>query len=170
MPVRLALCALLGLVAALVDLLAVVGRHGALAGVPVLIVFTVSGAVPRHPVSWIWFVFCAIGFLILLALDSSDDVQRWGYFVPRTQRVSRRAGRMVSGQRIAVIAIVLALAVPIFIPSDSKNLLSRLFHNGGDGESGFGALTTTASAPAGSTRSLPCVANSSVSIRCRCSM
>ena len=140
-PVRLALCALLGLVAALVDLLAVVGRHGALAGVPLLIVFTVSGAVPRHPVSWIWFVLCAFGFLILLALDSSDDVQRWGYFVPRTQRVSRRAGRMVSGQRIAVIAIVLALAVPIFIPSDSKNLLSRLFHNGGDGASGFGAVS-----------------------------
>ena len=106
---------------------------------PLLIVFTVSGAVPRHPVSWIWFVLTAIGFLILLALDSSDDVQRWGYFVPRTQRASRRAGRLVSGQRIAVIAIVLALAVPLFIPSDSKNLLSRLFHNGGDGESGFGA-------------------------------
>ncbi len=138
-PVRLALCALLGLVAALVDLLAVVGRHGALAGVPLLIVFTVSGAVPRHPVSWIWFIFCAIGFLILLALDSSDDKQRWGYFVPRTQRVSRRAGRMVSGQRIAVIAIVLALAVPIFIPSDSKNLLAQLFHNSGDGDTGFGA-------------------------------
>ena len=38
--IRLALCALLGLVAALVDLLAVVGRRGALAGIPLLIVFT----------------------------------------------------------------------------------------------------------------------------------
>ena len=99
MPVRLALCALLGLVAALVDLLAVVGRHGALAGVPLLIVFTVSGAVPRHPVSWIWFVLSAIGFLILLALDSSDDLQRWGYFVPRAQRVS--AARRPGGVRPA---------------------------------------------------------------------
>lgn len=139
LPARLALCALLGLVAALVDLLAVVGRHGALAGVPLLIVFTVSGAVPRHPVTWIWFVLTAVGFLILLALDSSDDVQRWGYFVPRTQRVSRRAGRMVSGQRIAVVAIVLALAVPLFIPADSKNFLAQLFHNTGNGDSGFGA-------------------------------
>ena len=140
-PVRLALCALLGLVAALVDLLAVVGRHGALAGVPLLIVFTISGAVPRHPVSWIWFVLTAIGFLILLALDSSDDLQRWGYFVARSDTPGRRGSRAVSGQRIAVTAIVLALLVPVIIPSDSKNLLSRLFHDSGSGDSatGFGA-------------------------------
>lgn len=138
-PVRLAICALLGLVAALVDLLAVVGRHGALAGVPLLVVFTVSGAVPRHPVTWVWFVLSAVGFLILLALDSSDDVQRWGYVVPRS-RGSKRRARLVSGQRIAVIAIALALAVPVFIPSDSRNLLTKLFHNGGgNGEVGFGA-------------------------------
>jgi transglutaminase-like putative cysteine protease len=137
--VRLAVCALLGLIAALIDLLAVVGRHGALAGVPLLIVFTVSGAVPRHPVSWVWFVLAAIGFLILLALDSSDDVQRWGHFVPRS-RSSRRRSRAISGQRIAVIAIALALAVPLFVPSSSKNLLVDLFHDGGgNGESGFGA-------------------------------
>jgi len=137
--VRLAVCALLGLIAALVDLLAVVGRHGALAGVPLLIVFTVSGAVPRHPVSWVWFVLAAIGFLILLALDSSDDVQRWGHFVPRS-RSSRRRSRGVSAQRVAAIAIVLALAVPLFIPSSTKNLLTDLFHGGGgNGETGFGA-------------------------------
>lgn len=140
-PVRLAVCALLALVAALVDLLAVVGRHGALAGVPLLIVFTISGAVPRHPVSWTWFVLAAIGFLILLALDSSDDLQRWGHFVTRSDRSGRRRPRPgMSGQRIAVIAIVLALLVPVVIPSNSKNLLSRLFHNsGGGGPAGFGA-------------------------------
>ena len=93
--IRLALCALLGLIAALVDLLAVVGRRGALAGVPLLVVFTISGAVPRKPVSWFWFALSAAGFLILLALDSSDDLQRWGHYVPRPDRApggARRSG------------------------------------------------------------------------------
>ncbi|MGH8862464.1 MAG: transglutaminaseTgpA domain-containing protein, partial [Jatrophihabitantaceae bacterium] len=114
--VRLAICALLGLLAALVDLLAVVGRHGALAGVPLLIVFTVSGAVPRHPVAWTWFALSAAGFLILLALDSSDDAHRWGHFVPRSRKAKRaRAAGAFSGQRIAAAAIALALLVPVFI-------------------------------------------------------
>lgn len=136
--IRLALCTLLGLVAALVDLVAVVGRRGALAGVPLLIAFTVAGAVPRHPVSWIWFIFAAVGFLVLLALDSGDDLHRWGHYVPRTARVRRAAGAM-SAQRIAVIAIAAAVVLPLFIPANSRNFVANLFHNrGGSGPSGFG--------------------------------
>jgi transglutaminase-like putative cysteine protease len=138
--VRLAVCALLGLVAALVDLLAVVGRHGALAGIPLLVVFTVSGAVPRHPVNWLWFAFSAAGFLILLALDSSDDLQRWGHLVPRPHREARRrAAGTFSGQRIAAAAIVLAIAVPLIVPSNSRNFVANLFHpSSGGGQEGFG--------------------------------
>ncbi len=140
--IRLALCALLGLIAALVDLLAVVGRRGALAGVPLLVVFTISGAVPRKPVSLLWFALAAAGFLILLALDSSDDLQRWGHYVPRPTRVGRRAANAVSGQRIAGAAIVLAIVLPIFIPADSRNFVANLFHSSrGDG-GGFGANET----------------------------
>ena len=120
--IRLALCALLGLIAALVDLLAVVGRRGALAGVPLLVVFTISGAVPRKPVSLLWFALSAAGFLILLALDSSDDLQRWGHYVPRPTRAGRRAANAVSAQRIAGAAIVLAVVLPIFIPAELAQL------------------------------------------------
>ena len=91
--IKLTLCALLGLVAALVDLIAVVGRRGALAGVPLLVIFTISGAVPREPVSWYLFALAASAFLILLALDSSDDLQRWGHYVPRPNRLRSRIGR-----------------------------------------------------------------------------
>jgi transglutaminase-like putative cysteine protease len=137
--IRLALCALLGLIAALVDLLAVVGRRGALAGVPLLVVFTISGAVPRKPVSLLWFALSAAGFLILLALDSSDDLQRWGHYVPRPTRAGRRAANAVSAQRIAGAAIVLAVVLPIFIPANSRNFVANLFHSSkGDG-GGFGA-------------------------------
>jgi hypothetical protein len=126
--IRLALCALLGLTTALIDLIAVVGRRGVLAGVPLLIIFTISGAVPRHPVSWIWFCFAAVGFLILLALDSSDDLQRWGHYIPRTQRTARVRSAALSGQRIAILAVVLALLVPLFVPSNSRNFVANLFH------------------------------------------
>jgi hypothetical protein len=137
--VRLALCALIGLVTALVDLLAVVGRRGALAGVPLLVIFTVSGAVPRQPVSWIWFALAAVGFLILLALDSSDDLQRWGHFIPRSAKSGRRpAPTLFTGQRIAIIAIALAVLLPMFIPADSRNFLSDLFHDNGNGADAVG--------------------------------
>ena len=137
--VRLALCALIGLVTALVDLLAVVGRRGALAGVPLLVIFTVSGAVPREPVSWTWFALAAVGFLILLALDSSDDLQRWGHFIPRSAKSGRRsAPSLFTGQRIAVTAIALAVVLPMFIPSDSRNFLSDLFHDHGNNTDAVG--------------------------------
>ncbi len=126
--IKLALCMLLGLVAALVDLVAVVGRRGALAGVPLLIVFTVSGAVPRQPVGWWLFASAAGGFLILLALDSSDDLHRWGHYVPRQYALKSRTAE--TGQRIAVAAIALAVILPLFVPSDSRNWLANLFHNG----------------------------------------
>jgi len=142
---RLTMCALLALVAALVDLIAVVGRRGALAGIPLLVVFTVSGAVPRQVVSWWLFAVAAAAFLLLLALDSSDDLHRWGHYVPRAGQDRRRAAGTagaISGQRIAAVSIVLAIIAPVFMPSDSRNLLSNLFHNsstGGSG-SGFGSL------------------------------
>jgi transglutaminase-like putative cysteine protease len=138
--IRLALCALLGLVAALVDLLAVVGRRGALAGVPLLVVYTVAGAVPRKPVSWVWFALAAAGFLILLALDSSDDLQRWGHYIPRSGRAARkRAAGAVSGQRIAAAAIALAVVLPAFLPGDAHNFVANLFHPSSGDADGFGA-------------------------------
>ncbi|SHG61149.1 Transglutaminase-like enzyme, putative cysteine protease [Jatrophihabitans endophyticus] len=141
--VRLVLCALVGLFAALVDLIAVVGRRGALAGVPLLIVFTVAGAVPRSPVSWVWFVFSAIGYLVLLAVDAGDDLERWGRRLragPVAGGVGRtRRARAASGPAIAVAAVVLAVALPALVPGEPRNLLTDAFHGGGGkGVGGFG--------------------------------
>ena len=140
--IKLVLCALLPLIAALIDLLAVVGRRGALAGVPLLIAYTISGAVPRHPVSWPLFVFAAIAFLVLLSLDSRDDLQRWGHFVARSGWAGRRAAGAISAQRIATVAVILAVVVPAFVQANTHNLLSNVFHNGsksGQGGDGLGS-------------------------------
>jgi len=140
--VRLVLSALLGLLAALIDLIAVVGRRGALAGVPLLVVYTVSGAVPREPVAWGWFVLAAIGYLILLSLDAADELRDWG------RRVSRKSGNdpsrlglAFSAQRIGVVAVAAAVALPWLVPSNARNLISDVFHNhhgGGIGDFGPG--------------------------------
>ncbi|MBE7187379.1 DUF3488 and transglutaminase-like domain-containing protein [Jatrophihabitans endophyticus] len=149
--VRLVICALLGLVAALVDLVAVVGRRGALAGVPLLVVYTVAGAVPRHPVSWVWFAFAAAGFLVLLGLDSEDVLASWGRRI-RPPKASRGANSVsVTTPRIAVVAVVVAIALPLLVPAQSRNLISNAFHNGhsggGSGVGSFGGGSAGSIAP-----------------------
>lgn len=139
--VRLVLSALLGLLAALIDLIAVVGRRGALAGVPLLVVYTVSGAVPREPVAWFWFVTAAVGYLILLSLDAADELRDWGRRVSRKGGDTSRLGLAFSAQRIGVIAVVAAVALPLLVPANARNLIADAIHNnhGGDGVGTIGA-------------------------------
>lgn len=138
--VRLVMCALLGLLAALVDLIAVVGRRGALAGVPLLVVYTVSGAVPRTPVAWFWFAGAAAGYLILLALDADDELHAWGRRVSRPGSERGRAGVGVSAQRVGIVAVAVAIVVPFLVPDHPRNLIADAFHDsGGGGLGSFGA-------------------------------
>lgn len=129
LAIKFALSAMLALLAALVDLIAVLGRRGALAGVPLLVVYTVSGAVPRHPVSWVYFVGAAAGFLLLLSLDADDEVRGWGRLIPRAGESRPNAGLAVSGPRIAAIAIVVAVVLPLLAPARPANLIADAFHN-----------------------------------------
>src|SRR6202000_3363621 len=102
--VRLVLCALLGLLAALVDLIAVVGRKGALAGVPLLVIYTVAGAVPRSPVAWGWFLVAAAGYLVLLQLDADDELRHWGRRISRGDDTASRPRGSFSAQRVGILA------------------------------------------------------------------
>ncbi len=131
--VRLVISALLGLLAALIDLIAVVGRRGALAGMPLLVVYTVSGAVPRSPVAWFWFSVAAVGYLILLSLDAADELRNWGRRVTRPGAASGRQGLAFSAQRIGVVAIIVAVIVPAVVPEHPRNLIADAFHGGGQG-------------------------------------
>jgi transglutaminase-like putative cysteine protease len=136
--IKFALSAILALLAALVDLIAVMGRRGALAGVPLLVVFTVSGAVPRHPVSWVYFTGAAIGFLLLLSIDADDEVRGWGRLIPRAGEARKPAGLAVSGPRIAGIALVVAVVLPLIAPARPANLIADAFHNKHGGGGGIG--------------------------------
>ncbi|MGN6609186.1 MAG: transglutaminaseTgpA domain-containing protein, partial [Jatrophihabitans sp.] len=136
--VRLVLCAMLGLLAALVDLIAVVGRHGALGGVPLLVTFTLAGAVPKHPVSWPLFLFAAVGFLMLLALDARDTLADWGRRIPRPGGGRHRGRLGISAVRLGLVALLVALLLPLAVPARSGNALRDLFRSSGGAGGGLG--------------------------------
>jgi len=138
LAIKFVLAATLALLAALVDLIAVVGRRGALAGVPLLVVYTVSGAVPRHPVSWLLFIGAAAGFLLLLSIDAGDEVRGWGRLIPRVGESKPSGALPVSGSRIAVIALVVAVLLPLLAPSRPANLIADALHNNTSSEDGNG--------------------------------
>ncbi|HEV7192230.1 MAG TPA: DUF3488 and transglutaminase-like domain-containing protein [Jatrophihabitantaceae bacterium] len=138
--ITLVLAAVAGLLAAFIDFVAVVGRRPALAGVPLLVVFTVAGAVRRHPVSWVWFAATAVGFLLLLSIDARDEVRDWGRVIPRAGESRPTAALAVSGPRIAFLALLVAVVLPLAVPARTSNLLANAFHNGGSGSGGPGTI------------------------------
>jgi transglutaminase-like putative cysteine protease len=127
--IRMVVSAQMVLVAVAVDLLAVLARRPALAGVPFLLVFTLAGAVPRQAVDWKWFLFAAAGYLLLLASDQRDELAQWGRMMPRSS-TTRIAVRAMSGRRIAAMALAVALVLPWVLPGRSSNVISDALHNG----------------------------------------
>ena len=119
----------IGLVAVAVDLLAVGLRHPALAGLPLLAVYSVPVAIHTTGVSWIPFSLGAAGYLWLLITDHVDRVRRWG-------RRFRGDGRDVdnwepsplaaSGRRVGFAGLVIAIVVPFLVPGMNAGLLQRL--------------------------------------------
>lgn len=140
-PVRMVLAALLVLLAVAVDLVGVVARRPALAGVPFLLLYTLAGAMPRHAVGWFWFALAAIGYLVLLSSDARDERSRWGRLMPRPAGASKAAVQALSARRIAVIAIVIALAVPLLLPVRKGNLLADALHGGHGTGNGNGGVS-----------------------------
>ncbi|MEO3812493.1 DUF3488 and transglutaminase-like domain-containing protein [Sphaerisporangium sp. B11E5] len=133
----------IGLIAVLTDLLAVRLGRAALAGLPLLALFTVPAAVMPDPVGWPAFIIAALGYVGLLAADGRERLGRWGRAV--LMRRSRVTGARVqtaetaplspSGKRIGVAAIALAIALPALLPTLSPNPLFG-FGVGSGGEPG----------------------------------
>ncbi|SDG82156.1 Transglutaminase-like enzyme, putative cysteine protease [Sinosporangium album] len=138
-----------GLIALLVDLFAARMRLAALAGLPLLALFTVPAAVITEPLAWPSFIIAALGYLVLLLADGRERVNRWG----RAVLARRQAGGSdspatqphvgalkLSGKRIGFAAIALAVLVPTALPTLSPN---PLFGFGVGGGLGRGSNTIT---------------------------
>ena len=142
---RLGVVPALALVAAIVDGYAVVRRAPALAGIPLLALFTICGATAGSSVGWVDFTIAAAGFLVILSADSRVNLLGWGRVVPRRHGdVVTRPRLGLSGRRVGVAAVVIAILLPTVLPGLSGNRLAAAFHHndtgGGAGLSPFASL------------------------------
>ena len=129
--------------AVLVDLAAVGIRRPALAGLPMLAIYSVPVAVLPDGLSVLPFGFAAAGFLWLLVADSVDRVRRFGRrFTGDGRDVDLWEPSPLSsaGRRLGVVGVVVAMLLPLAVPGMTSGLLDR-FGNGigpGDGSGGGG--------------------------------
>jgi transglutaminase-like putative cysteine protease len=138
----------IGLVALAVDTLAVTYRRAALAGLPLLALYTVPTAVAPEGVNWLAFAIGGTGFLALLLAESRERVNRWGR--PMRQTVARAGWRPDAdtaplsqvGRRVGATALGLALVVPAVLP-DVDGLSGVGFGDGGFGFGGGGRGTVS---------------------------
>lgn len=132
----------IGLIAILVDLVAVRLRRAAVAGLPLLALFTVPAAVLTDPIGWPAFVIAACGYIGLLVADGRERLSRWGHVVTVRRRAAV-AGTApdterpaLSGKRIGVAAIALAILLPGLLPALSPDPLFGFGVGNGLGKGG----------------------------------
>ena len=138
-----------GITAVLADLIAVRLRSTALAGLPLLVLFTVPVMMnASHDQLATGLVFCVgvAGYLAMLSADGRERIRVWGRLVslwrPAPQRGSGPDTRALAaaGRRVGLASIVLALCAPLLLPGLHP---SKLFSSGpgiggnGDGSGGL---------------------------------
>jgi transglutaminase-like putative cysteine protease len=117
----------IGLVALAVDTLAVTWRRAALAGLPLLVLYTVPTAVAPDGVNWVAFAVGAVGFMALLLAEARERVSRWGRPMrhiaerPNWRPEVETAPLAQVGRRVGATALGLALVVPAVLPDLSAS-------------------------------------------------
>jgi transglutaminase-like putative cysteine protease len=122
-----------------VDVLACWLRRVPLAGLPLLAVYCVPISVMGDGVSWVVFLFAAGGFLLMMFLHESAHITRWGRPLggsataadPHGFGVSTGASKG-SATTVGSVAVMLAVILPVFIPTLHLDGLG-LFGPGGNG-------------------------------------
>ncbi len=143
----------IGLTAVMADLIAVRLRSTALAGLPLLVLFTVPITMKAPSGVGTVIVFClgAAGYLAMLSADGRERIRVWGRLVSLWRSgtyddaaARRRAGEpdpgpdtralAAAGRRVGLASVVLALCIPLIVPGLHP---SKLFSTGpGIGGSG----------------------------------
>lgn len=138
----------IGLMAVLVDLAAVGIRRPALAGLPMLALYSVPVAVLPGSASFLSFALACVGFLWLLVSDSVDRVRRFGRRFSGEGRdvdVWEPSPLSAAGRRLGMITIVAAIVLPLAVPAMTPTLLSTFGPAGGPGGGGGGGLAPVTS-------------------------
>jgi transglutaminase-like putative cysteine protease len=144
-------------VAAIVDALASGLGRPSLAGLPLLLLFAFPVGVVHGGVGWLPFVLGASGYVALLLAEGRSAMRAWGRPVVSERaadaasatgatgstdpnEAARAAGLLgVTGRRIGIAAVGVALVVPVAVPLGATTLIS----GSGDGNgAGSGSGTT----------------------------
>ena len=127
----------IGLVAIVVETLASGLRRPAIAGLPLLAIFTVSAATISAGVGWLPFVYAAAGYLALLLAEGRDRIGRWGRPVRRGRtpvRGQAATNQLTQvGRRVGFAAISIAVLVPVIIPGLHSGWFGNHHTNGAGG-------------------------------------
>jgi transglutaminase-like putative cysteine protease len=125
----------IGLVAVVIDFVAVGLRRPALAGLPMLAIYSVPVAVIPGNINFLSFLVPAAGYLWLLMSDSVDRVRRFGRrFTGEGRDVELWEPSPLSsaGRRLGLVGIVTAIVLPLAVPNMSAGILQR-FNGPGNG-------------------------------------
>ncbi|WP_285756855.1 transglutaminase TgpA family protein [Nocardiopsis ansamitocini] len=131
----------LGGLGVLVHLVAVQLRLAGLAGMALLALVFVPLTVHHEGVTWSAFALTALGFLLLLAVEGSERSAGWGLRVPPSAEAKNtwasRTGsylrQLLTTAHIAVVAVVLALLVPLAVPGMVNDAVFALASGARDG-------------------------------------
>ncbi|WP_377272062.1 DUF3488 and DUF4129 domain-containing transglutaminase family protein [Peterkaempfera sp. SMS 1(5)a] len=141
---RLILVGSVALIGLAVDAMAVTYRRAALAGLPLLALYSVGTGLGDGGAAWLWFLLAAGGYLTVLFSDGQDRLTRWGRVFHGSGRGGTGSAPLTrSGHRIGVLALAVALVVPAFLPQLGNGLVAGGLGHG----SGKGGGTITAINP-----------------------
>ncbi|MFJ2966880.1 DUF3488 and DUF4129 domain-containing transglutaminase family protein [Streptomyces collinus] len=130
----------------LVDTLAVTFRSAAPAGLPLLALYSVAAGLSDGGTDWLWFLVAAAGYLMLLLAEGRDRLSQWGRVFGGAARTSggepsSAVAPVRTGRRIGVVALGIALVVPLGLPAMNGGLLDSVGAGAGGGPGGGGTIS-----------------------------
>lgn len=145
----------IGLMAVAADLIAVRLRSPAIAGLPLLALFSVpiTTSAKQGPVgATIAFCLAITGYLAVLAADGRDRLRIWGRLVTLWQskdgdeqvRGPDTRALAASGRRIGLAAVCVAIFIPLLVPGIK---IHKLFNGHGTATGGSGSHPVTLPSP-----------------------
>ncbi|MFC6706133.1 transglutaminaseTgpA domain-containing protein [Flexivirga alba] len=137
-----------------IDFLAVTSRQPALAGVPMMVIYMLSTSNTGSALNPIFFIMLAAAWLTMLAHGSGVLVRGWSSVRARALTPTLHedqlglAGLASVARALGIVTILLALIVPVLLPSSGPHYfakgLGRGGHGGGEGVVAFSTTVNLA--------------------------
>ncbi len=119
--------AFIAAIVALVDFIAIGLNRVPLAGLPLLVLYTVPVTILPSGLPVLCFLPGAIGFVLLLLVAERDRLAHWGRHVVQSGSGSEpidTSALSANGRRISLVALVLAVGLPMLVPGFSTALFA----------------------------------------------